>query len=336
MASIRKRGEYQWFVEIRRKNYPVVRKTFNTKADAERWARETESEMDRGVWVCRKEAEGTSFEEALTRYSNEITPTKRSEKQEISIINRWKAHKLASRSLASLRSTDFAGYRDERLKAGKAPATVKLELALARHLFTVARKEWGIEVGNPVRDIRMPKVTNQRDRRFQGDEETRLMAVLAESGNPYAAGAVKFAIETALRRSKLVSLKWSQVKRGDGYDYLELPVEDVAQKKHPIHLPLSQEALKVLGSLPRSIDGRIFPIHEDDLSRAFIAAARKAEIENMRFHDLRHEATSRLVEQGYTDFEVMAITGHKTLVMLQRYAHLRPNELGKKMASRTP
>ena len=82
MATIVHRGSHQWQARVRRKGYPPVMKTFETKAEAKRWARLVESEMDHGAYVSREEAENTSFAEALTRYAKEITPRKKGARQE--------------------------------------------------------------------------------------------------------------------------------------------------------------------------------------------------------------------------------------------------------------
>ena len=111
MATIRKRGPYQWAVQIRRKGYPPQNKTFTTKAEADAWAAMTESEMARGVWISRGEAEDTTLEEALDRYENEILPGKKGAEPERSVIRTWRALKLAKRALASIRSTDVSGNR---------------------------------------------------------------------------------------------------------------------------------------------------------------------------------------------------------------------------------
>ncbi|EAT15532.1 hypothetical protein [Desulfuromonas acetoxidans] len=166
MASIGKRGPYQWQVKIRRKGYPLQSKTFETEVEAKKWARLIESEMDRGVFHSQVEAENTTLDEALERYLQEITPSKKGAKQERSRINILRKSPLAPRFLASIRGTDIAKYRDERLQ-DRSPITVNNELIVLSHLFSVARKEWGMEaLRNPVSDIRKPKLPPGRDRRL--------------------------------------------------------------------------------------------------------------------------------------------------------------------------
>lgn len=145
MAKIRNRGEYQWEAQIRRKGYPAQRKTFETKSDAQAWARMIESEIDRGIFVSRVEAERTAFHQLIDRYISEIAPKHKGAYSEIKRLEALKRHPLATRIVATLTSSDFARYRDERLKIRKGN-TVKRELALLQCVIEVARGEWGIHL----------------------------------------------------------------------------------------------------------------------------------------------------------------------------------------------
>lgn len=326
MATFRKRGRY-WQAQIIRKGYPSQYKTFDTKAEAEAWATIIESEMSRGAWVNRAEAEATSLQEALDRYAREITVGKKGSVRELSRIGIWKKHPLALRSLASLRGVDFAAYRDERLGAGAASNTVRLELAIISHLFTIATKEWGLEgLTNPIQHIRMPANSRPRDRRLQGDEEPRLFQALANCGNEWMAPLAILAIETAMREGELLELYWDRVDLNKRV--ITLPV---TKNGSPRRVPLSTRATETLNTLPRSITGRVFPLTQTAVIQAFDRARIQADIENIRFHDLRHEATSRLFEKGLNMMEVAAITGHKSLQMLKRYTHLRAEDLVRKL-----
>lgn len=144
MANFRKRGELQWQARIRRKGYPDQVKTFNTRAEAEEWARAIEHQIDRGAFVSRAEAEATTLYEALGRYEREITVHKSGKEAEKSVLRIWKGTELALRTMPAIRSTDIAKLRDEWLQTLK-PATVLMRLQLLSHLFNIARKEWGME-----------------------------------------------------------------------------------------------------------------------------------------------------------------------------------------------
>lgn len=149
MASITRRGDLQWQARVRRKGYPVQIKTFNTRSEAEAWARQVESEIDRGVFVSRTEAESTTLCEALDRYEREIVSLKKGKAQEVSLLKTWRATPVAQRSMASVRSSDIAKLRDDWLRQTNPalkPASVLRRLAILSHVFSIARKEWGWKV----------------------------------------------------------------------------------------------------------------------------------------------------------------------------------------------
>lgn len=183
--------------------------------------------------------------------------------------------------------------------------------------------------GNPILYTRRPKVQDQRNRRLQGDEESRILeaAVWAETqdGSMPIARIICFALETAMRRGEIAAMQWKDVN-------LQRRVVLVSDSKNgeSRQVPLSSVAIEALQSLPRNISGRVWgTIHEASVSRAFAKACKRAAIEDLRFHDLRHEATSRLFEKGLNPMQVAAITGHKTLQMLKRYTHLKAEDLAK-------
>ncbi|WP_228380215.1 site-specific integrase [Pseudomonas syringae] len=178
MATIRNRGEYQWEAQIRRKGYPAQRKTFETKSDAQAWARMIESEIDRGIFVSRVEAERTAFHQLIDRYISEIAPKHKGAYSEIKRLEALKRHPLATRIVATLTSSDFARYRDERLKIRKGN-TVKRELALFQCVIEVARREWGIHLAeNPVRMVSRPSYNDERSRRLDPIEEQYMLGAL--------------------------------------------------------------------------------------------------------------------------------------------------------------
>ncbi len=150
MATFRKRSG-AWQVRIQRDGYPALSKTFKLKLEAEAWARNIEAEFDRSIFINHTQAENTTLGELLSRYLAEVNPNKKHPKIEAYRINVWLKHPLADRYLASIRSADFALWRDSKVKEGKSPSTIKLELAIISHLFNVARTDWGFEsLINPV------------------------------------------------------------------------------------------------------------------------------------------------------------------------------------------
>ncbi len=323
MASINKRGPYQWQVKIRRRGWPKQTKTFETYEDAARWARKIEAEMDDGIFVSRKEAEKTTLDEALNRYLREKTPHKKGSAQETNRINLFKRSPLASRFLSTIRSTDIAKYRDQRLAEGKSPYTVNNELILLSNLFNVAHKEWGMEsIINPVVKVLRPKMPKGRDRRLQPGEEELLLGVLGITLKPL----FQMALETAVRQGELLSLEWENVDLTLRVAYLPETKNNEARE-----IPLSSKAVTVLKKLPRRIDGKVFGVSGAHVSKTFRETCRKLEIKDLRWHDFRHEACSRLFEKGLNPMEVASISGHKTLQMLKRYTHLKAEDLVRKL-----
>jgi len=341
MATIRKRGEFSWEAQVRRKGHPTLTKTFIYKSDAEAWARMTESEIERGVFISRTTAENTTLKEVLERYEREITAAKRGKAKESYILSRFKDSRLASRAMATIRSADIAAWRDERLtKVG--PATVKREMVVLSHVFTISRKEWGMEgLQNPVQTTTKPKEPRGRDRRIS---ENEIKAICAASESPELPAIVRLAIETGMRRSEIVGLEWSDIDLKSRTVHL-----DETKNGEPRDVPLSSAALATLTALPRRISGRVFGFKPDSATQAFIRAVRRARktyeaecmkkganpdpeyLVGIRLHDGRHEGTSRFLEKGLDVMEAASITGHKDLRMLKRYTHLRAEDLARKL-----
>lgn len=369
MATIRKKGPYQWHAQIRRKGWPQQTRTFNTQAEAKTWATMIEREMDAGVFVSRNEAESTSFAKALEMYVEQVTSKKRSSDSELSRIKALKRHPLALRSLASIRGADMASYRDQRLAEGLAAATVRRELALISHVFTIARKEWRMEsLSNPVELIRQPSVDDARDRRILSADvwtlrdgklicehldELEIICRYARSAElPQIA---RFAVETGMRRSEIAGLMQTNIDLQKRTALLPLTKNGSARG-----VPLSSSAVEIIKSQPKREDGRVFKSRPDTITKAFNDAttdARKIYLEglslhlqrqgvcqeeinqliqsdpllvDLRFHDLRHEATSRLAEI-FPLHELTKITGHQDTRMLMRYYHPKPEDLAKKL-----
>ena len=324
MAYFQKRSG-SWRAIIKRKGFDRITRTFDTKIAAETWARAVEGEMDRGVFFSRKEAESTTLSEALDRYEKEVSSAKKGHRREKTRISIWQNHPLAKRVLASVRGNDLAAYRDERIKAAYSANTIRLELAIISHLFEIARKEWGMEgLHNPVKAIRMPSPPAGRDRRLGPGELEKLLESSSEELNQ----VIRFALETAMRRGELAGMTWEMVdlkKRT-----VTLPETKNGQKRI---VPLSSIAVAILKERlgTRRLDGKVWNIGPDAISQDFAKACRDGGISGLHFHDLRHEATSRLFEKGFDTMEVRTITGHKTLQMLARYTHLRAENLVERM-----
>lgn len=325
MASIRKRGPSQWEARIRKRGYPITSRTFETKARAEEWAREIESEMDRGIFVSRRESETTTLAEALERFIEERAAGYADPYRVENRARKMQSRPIADRFLASIRGKDIADFMREREAEGVKPNTIRLDLALLSKLFEICRKDWGMEnLMNPVKNVNKPKIGPGRNRRLRHGEEEKLIEAADQNFRP----VILFALETAMRREEIATLTWDNVNLRARSAYL--PRTKNGEERT---VPLSPNALDILDSLPRNIGGSVFGFRKDEITEHMIRTVKRAGLQDLRFHDLRHEATSRFFE--HTDLDVMeirAITGHKTLQMLARYTHLRTNRLADRLA----
>jgi len=328
MAFIEKRGPYQWRVKICKKGFSPQTKTFSDKKNAEEWARMTVSEMERGIFISSSAAEQTSVTEVLDRYEKEVFPRLADGgKRERFRLALLKTH-FGHLSLAALRSNHIATYRDQRMKE-VSPQSVKHEVGLLNRVLKFSQIDCGIHLphGLPTAQIRMPKVPGGRDRRLLAGEEQRLIDAAVASKAKEIVGIILLALETAARRGEIASMRWEHVDLKKKTWYIPETKNDT-----PRTIPLSTTAINLLKSLPRRIDGSVWGVQADSITQAFGRVRQQAGIERLRFHDLRHEATSRLFERpGFGIMEVASITGHKNLSMLKRYTHLRAEDLAAKM-----
>lgn len=322
MASIRNRGPYQWEATVTKAGFRRQSKTFETKRDAEDWAKTIESEMRRGIFVDRSEAERTTLRELLELYSIEKTPKKKGKGPELSRLKRLMAHEIALQRLAALRSVDFANYRDERLAEEASDKSVREELMLFSAVLNTAQKDWSIPVENWVQHVRKPAPGQHRERRPMGDEESRLMTACRASKSVGLECAVVLAIETGMRRGEIAGLLWKQVDLAAKVVRL-----DMTKNGSKRIVPLSEKAEEALRSLPRNISGKVFTFSDSNgLGAAFARACARAEIEDLHFHDLRHEAASRFAPR--MPAPVLAkIMGWRTLQMAMRYYNPSESEL---------
>lgn len=327
MASISKRGDY-WRAQVRRKGQPTQNASFDTKLQAQTWARDVETKMDRGEFYDMSEAQRTTLHEALDRYYREVSTQKKHPAQELQRIKRWQAQPLAKRFLSTLRGYDFAKYRDDRRAAGRAENTVRLELQLISHMFGIARKEWGMEgLQNPVANIRKPGSGTARNRRLLPGEYDRILTTLSASGNPYAAPAFVLAIETSLRKGMLFELRWDWIDMHQRIIEIPLEFRGTGNKGVPVEIPLSNRAMGVLSSMPRALSGKVLDCTKDAVTTIWKRRLAELGIKGLRWHDLRHEAVSSFFEKGLHPLQVSSISGHKSLSMLARYTHLKAVDL---------
>lgn len=343
MATIVKTPAGTWKAVIRKTGWPTNAKTFRTKRDAEDWSRRTEDEMVRGVYIQRSGSERLTLEKALQQYLREVSPTKKptTQRAEATKAQQLIRH-LGKYSLAALSSEVIANYRDTRLGSltnrGNPTSnnTVRLELALLSHLFTVAIQEWGLGLTfNPVLNIRKPSPGEGRDRRLSREEERRLFAAVNNHSNPMLGWIVRIALETGMRSSEITGLRCHQVDlkrrvvrlsdtKNDSARTVPLSRLATATFQAALENPTRPQDCNLVFFGEPGKDGKRRPYA---FTKIWGVLKKKFGMPDLRFHDLRHEAVSRFVEGGLSDQEVSAISGHKSMQMLKRYTHLRAEDL---------
>lgn len=325
MATIRKlRG--RWQAQVRRRGMKPRAKSFDSKTDAEKWARDLETQVDRfGTAPDTKILEGTTLGDLLRRYRIEVSPTKRGAVQEIQRIDVLQRHDIAHRTLIGLSQQDAASFRDERLRS-VAPSTAVREMAILSHVIEVAMRDWGFPLSrNVVKLVRRPIIRNERKRRLEGDEEQRLLEGCDSGKIAFMRTLLIIAIETGMRRSEILGLTWSDISHNRRVITLEMTKNGSGRE-----VPMTQRAFDAFSRWKENApvdEAKIFPITPGSFEQVWRRLLKRANITGLRFHDLRHEGVSRLFERGLNVIEVSTISGHKELRMLRRYSHLSADNL---------
>lgn len=356
MATFKKRPNGTWQVTVRKKGHPPQYKTFSTKALCQRWAREAEGALDAGTHLDLRKAEKMLLADAIVRYEAEITPTKKSQRTErAALVNLREG--LAHRTLASLNADhvrEYAVVRQVKVTAD----TVRRELSILSDLYVTARALWHIECSNPVSDAkamlakrRQLPSGEQRERRLLDGELQAILAVTYKKPTDLPA-LIEFALETAMRRGEIWAMRRAHIDWKKSTLVIPESKTDHQTGEDGRTVPLSPRALEILRGLPARLDGMVWLNTDvDSITRGLARAVARARgdyeakcakermepdpafLNGLRFHDLRHEATSRLFEMGLQIQEVAAITGHKDWKSLKRYTHPQADQLAKKLSA---
>lgn len=271
---------------------------------------------------------------ALETYRARISILKKGYAQERYRIEQISRSQLGAMTVRSITSVNIATYRDERLaennprtKKPLSPATVRLELSLLSNLFDICRIEWGYCDDNPVKNVRKPKTPPGRERRLTPREERQILRYCHGHQNMELYSIVVLALETAMRQGEILSLRWEHIN-------LKTRIAHLPDTKNGTRrdIPLSLAARDVLIRLGVQQRGNVFAYTSNGIKSTWRFMLLKLGISDLHFHDLRHEAVSRLFELGTLDImEISAISGHKSLSMLKRYTHLKAQRLVKKL-----
>lgn len=272
--------------------------------------------------------------EALKKYCTQVSILKKGYGQEKYRIEQICRSFLGDKTSRTVTSVDIATYRDNRLseinprtKKPLSTSTVRLEMSLLSNFFDIGRIEWGICDANPVSNVRKPKAPPGRDRRLTAREDRIILRYAHQHVNVDLYSIVVLALETAMRQGEILKLKWEHINLKSRVAHL--PDTKNGAKRD---VPLSIKARDALIRMGVKNHGRVFSYTTEGLKSTWRFMLLKLGIENLHFHDLRHEAITRLFELGTLDMmEIAAISGHKSLAMLKRYTHLKATRLVRKL-----
>jgi integrase len=371
MATIRKTKNTKgtrWQVYIRAKGHKLTR-TFSTAGDAKAWASAVESAIanesalrpfNESDWMhAEKEQEKPAGDDsptpspdwtlskALRHYAETVSITKKGEKQELKRFNLWHEREIAKERLRDITPRQIQDHIEERLKAGRANNTIRNDVLLLSAVFNHARRlprlgetpaPWGLtELVNPVDACTLPPPPSNRHRRLaeaEGEtesEESRMLAELAKG--KYARkmlAIVVLAIETGMRQSEILDIIANQIKKQNGVTMIVRPD---SKNGHARNVVLSKRATELVDELRKNRKGNEYLIllQAEQVDSQWRSARDRARIKDLHFHDLRHEALSRMASKGLNLGELKAQSGHRTTSILANYLNALPSDVAKKL-----
>jgi integrase len=320
MATIRKRFG-KWQIQIRRKNYPQIIKSFKEKSTATKYAREIELKMDKQQFEDYSNAASTTLKDILTRYRDEITPKKKGAQWETYKLNLLIRHKISSLSLLHLNPSALYSLKDE-LSKNRKPGTVKHYFSFISNAWNTAERVWGINLPpkNPIKYVTLDKVYDKRDRILSEEEYKKLLDSASVSNLRILKDVIIFAYQTAMRFGEILRLNRKDVDLNK-----RLIILRDTKNGEDRTIPISNLAVEILRKYP--FGDKYFIIKRDQFRHYFEQACKRAEINNFRFHDLRACAITNMLLSGMLLPEVALISGHKTWSQLSRYTRIKAEHL---------
>lgn len=324
MASIRKRGD-RWRVEVCSRGQRASN-TFSTKKQAQLWANEKELEFE--GYAGLNVIQGKTVAEAYDRYAREVSVNKKGARWEMIRLESLSRYPFAKRAIADIRAGDIAAWRDFRLTEGVKSATVRRELQLISSVLSVARREWHWIKDSPMKDVVRPKNSRPRDRRISKDEIERLLQVLGwQEGEPIVskkhlvASYMLLALESAMRLGEMCNMGMNEI------DVEKRCVTLLDTKNSDIRkVPLSQRAISILKNIVTATN----TVSSNGASSIFHKAVRVAEIKDLKFHDTRHEAITRLAKK-LDILDLARMVGHRDPRSLMIYYNATPLEIASQL-----
>jgi integrase len=327
MASITQRNS-SFRVRIYRKDLPAITNTFPSKQEALKWARLIEVQLEQGTYVEETPQHpiraDISFSDAVEKYLETHGIHKANYRSESGIL-RILSKRWSDRKLSSIVKQDVAQLKNDLYKLGRASSTINHYLNAISQLFKLANNEWGHIIPNPTEGVARALEPSGRMKRLLPADEQLLLQFCKRSCCKHLSEIVIIASETGMRCGEILSMRWEDVDFTNRRVLLRRTKNGDSRQ-----VPLSTRAKDALESIYKPDEVIVFPYQHWKMRRHFNTAVNKAKsahkgVQNpftgLRFHDLRHEALSRLSDKGLNVIELAHISGHRTLSMLRRYTH---------------
>jgi len=366
MAAITARsGKYQ--VRIRRDGYSTVTKTFTRKADAQRWARSVEADMEAGRWqgvavpvrglgapvVAQAEvAKAPTLADAIAAFQKDRGARLKGARSYAYVYAVIAAEPFAVRPLEDLTAQDLSAWRERLLKERK-PGSVVRQMAMLSSVLAWCVVDRGWLTENPMRRVRRPQRFDTRTRTLTDDELAYLLRGADLNLARWHGLALRLLAISAMRRGELFATTVADVDTGSSVLHLR-----ETKNGHARSVPLAPEALACVVELAdlAQAEGRarLLPVgHVGTISTAFTVAVGRALalyardcaaagrapapgfLADLRLHDLRHHAVTTWARAGLSLAELMMVSGHRSVAMVQRYTHLQPAAVSLKLAQIT-
>lgn len=331
MAYIRRRKfkkVVSFQVQIRRKGFRTIVKSFDTRTQAQKWARGIERKLDIGDFSDYSEASKLTLGDLLNRYKAENKHKRKKDWQNEEYKIKYILNDtISDTNCLKLSTKHLTEFRERRLMT-VGGSTFNKDLSFISSVIQVAINDWGIYFpSNPCRSMKREKENQPRDRILEPEEQKELLEACALTNNPYLKPMVQFSIETAVRRSELLGIKYRNIN----FSNRTLKLTETKNGTDRT-IPLSEKAFLILQSQPRQFDGTVFPLTKNQLKHFWSTALEKTNIKGFRWHDIRRHACTLMFEKGLSVPEVQLCSGHlDPKILLKTYTKLDPRKLVKKL-----
>ena len=337
MATIKKRGD-SWFAQIRRKGHKSISKSFPTKTLAAEWTRKIEAQIDANDFKDGRTISKITLGDIIDDYTREVGALKPFGRNKADVLKKLK-QAMGSEPLAKITGERLTEYIKERMSTAGG-VTIAIDLTYLNSVFKAARQLWGITTDrdaiqiarNNLHYLGLSTRSDERTRRPTSEEIQKLCDYFTEHSRIVPmSDIILFAIETAMRLGEMFRIEWKDLNELDRTVIIRDRKHPNQKKGNDQEVPLLGEAFTIAMRQPRT-NACIFPYNVGTPSSTFPRACSKLGIDDLHFHDLRHEGVSRLFEQGYGIEEVALVSGHRDWKMLARYTQIRAKNLHRKPA----